>query len=140
MKSLSVTSSTRLITATSALTICSCALSESIFFMPPICVLVLLYQYTGRRCKMKTRFNSNQIKWNLVGIQLTEHKGFAYQLDLGNGLATEFFELSFIWTTKQDHAGPRFCFSIYHLFFLQIQIYDNRHWDFDTQSWEKTIG
>lgn len=77
------------------------------------------------------------ITWNFWNIQLTKHKSFEYQLDLGSKFSSsEFFELSFKWTTKQDHAGPSFTFSIYRVLFLTTLVYDNRHWNIDNDAWE----
>ena len=51
-------------------------------------------------------------------------------------LAFNPLEFSLNWSHKQDHAGIRFTFSIYKLFFIEIAIYDHRHWDYMTNDWE----
>jgi len=39
------------------------------------------------------------------------------------------------WTTKQSHCGPGFSIKIKYLFFLEVHIYDDRHWDHDNDKW-----
>lgn len=68
-------------------------------------------------------------------FQLTKHKFFEW--DLNRKFATQWFELSFIWTRKQDHPGFFFVFSIFKLFFLELCVYDHRHWNCMTQSYEE---
>lgn len=81
---------------------------------------------------MKRAFNIG-IAWGWV--QLTKHKFFEYQLSLGKKLATEPFLLRLHWTSKTDHAGIRFEFSVYKLFFYELSVYDHRHWDYDVEDW-----
>lgn len=38
--------------------------------------------------------------------------------------------------TGADHAGPSFSIEVFGLFF-SIGIYDSRHWDYETNDWEK---
>jgi len=45
------------------------------------------------------------------------------------------FSFSFLWSTKQDHSGLSFKFSIFNKEFF-IQIYDQRHWDLHNDTWK----
>lgn len=42
-------------------------------------------------------------------------------------------------TQKRDHAGFRFYVEIFRLNF-EVSIYDNRHWDYVNDCWEKQNG
>jgi hypothetical protein len=67
-----------------------------------------------------------RLSWFYGWIRLTKHKSFEYEW--GRKFSTTPFEFSMRLTTKGDHAGFRFAFSIYKLFFLFLGITDNRHW------------
>lgn len=43
------------------------------------------------------------------------------------------FQASF--NTKQDHAGFRIELTLFGLF-IEFQIYDHRHWDYEANDWE----
>lgn len=61
--------------------------------------------------------------------RLSTNKSFEIQLELwDNNFARDFFEFKLNWTRKCDHAGPEFTLSVLKLFWLNIKIYDNRHW------------
>jgi len=68
-------------------------------------------------------------------IQLTRHKFVEWNLDFGKLMAPYPFDIGLKWNTREDHAGIRFHFSIYHLFLYEIAIYDHRHWDYDNEDW-----
>jgi hypothetical protein len=71
-------------------------------------------------------------------FSLSKNKSLEIQLDLfDKDLSTSYFEFMLTWTRKCDHAGPSFLFSIFRTVFFNIQIYDNRHWDYDNNCWEK---
>lgn len=70
-------------------------------------------------------------------ILFSQNKSFEYQLEFGDKLAKDIFELSFDWTTKRDHAGIDFTFSIYKLFWLNLNIHDSRHWNYKENRWNK---
>lgn len=38
--------------------------------------------------------------------------------------------------TGEDHAGPEFNIEVFGYYF-GVKIYDRRHWDYETNSWEK---
>lgn len=46
-----------------------------------------------------------------------------------------YFDINLSWTTKTDHAGFRFHFEVFGLYF-GIDIYDSRHWDTEKKDWE----
>ena len=49
---------------------------------------------------------------------------------------TSYFEFHINWTRKMDHAGFRLRIELFRLY-LGIDIYDNRHWNDETDDWEK---
>jgi len=66
-------------------------------------------------------------------IQLTTHKFFEAQLDRFRDSGF-FFDFQCCWRTKCDHAGFEFTIEIAG-FYFGIKIYDNRHWNYDTNDW-----
>lgn len=72
-----------------------------------------------------------------IYFPLTKNKSFELQLEFFNNLShNTIIDLTFNWSINQDHAGPSFTFILYRIVFLCIQIYDNRHWDWENQKWE----
>jgi len=69
-------------------------------------------------------------------IQIAKNKSFEYQIEFDK-FHDQPFELSLSWTTKRDHAGIDFTFSIYKLFWLNLNIHDHRHWNHDEDRWEE---
>lgn len=69
-------------------------------------------------------------------IQVSKHKYFEYQFEF-NRFCNDPFELSLNWTSRRDHAGLNFIFSIYRLFWIAFSIYDHRHWDFKNECWKE---
>lgn len=72
-------------------------------------------------------------------FRISENKYFEYQLEGPNSELVppnDFFEFSVAWTRQRDHAGFDFTFSIYKLFWLNLNIYDCRHWDDETNAWK----
>jgi hypothetical protein len=48
----------------------------------------------------------------------------------------EGFDFSWRFNTRGDHAGLKFSFEMFGLLF-EFNIYDRRHWDWDTDTWRK---
>ena len=72
-----------------------------------------------------------------IYFPLTKNKSFELQLEFFSNLTHDnIIDLSFDWVIHQDHAGPSFKFVLYRAVFLCIQIYDNRHWDYEHHKWE----
>lgn len=69
-------------------------------------------------------------------FRITEHKYFEYQFETKR-FNDDPFELSVSCTTRRDHAGFEFVFSIYKLFWICFSILDNRHWDFENECWKE---
>jgi hypothetical protein len=68
---------------------------------------------------------------------ITKNKSFELQLNFFDSLFhNDVFELNINWTIQQDHAGPSFTFVLYRTIFFKIQIYDNRHWNYEKNTWE----
>lgn len=78
---------------------------------------------------------SNYFGWRFGDIIIAPHKSFEYQFEFGNGSNFDPFELSFKWTSKQDHAGLSFNFGIKNLFWIHIGTYDHRHWNYKQNRW-----
>lgn len=69
--------------------------------------------------------------------QLSKNKSIETQVSLfDSDMYSDIFELHIGWTIKHDHAGFRFIFSIYKFIFIQVMIYDHRHWDYHNNTWE----
>jgi hypothetical protein len=69
--------------------------------------------------------------------RLTKNKSFEIQIDLFDGnLADSWFEFNLKWTSKRDHAGPSFTLILLKLIYFDVRIYDNRHWNYETDDWE----
>ena len=64
--------------------------------------------------------------------QLSGHKFWEFEVyyySLSN------FELEYLFAwTKQDHGGISFSIGIFG-YTCRFQIYDHRHWDFETNNW-----
>lgn len=78
------------------------------------------------------KFGSISPRW--AWIQITKNKTFHYQLEFDK--FTDQSDLDFSWTTKHDHAGLTLTVSIYKLFWLELSLNDNRHWNYDESKWE----
>ena len=48
---------------------------------------------------------------------------------------SSYFDFIFRWTKNTHHAGIKFHFEIFSYFF-SIDIYDNRHWNYEEEKWE----
>ncbi len=46
-----------------------------------------------------------------------------------------YFDFNCKWTRKTHHAGLKFNIEILS-YFLAIEIYDNRHWNYEEEQWE----
>lgn len=68
-------------------------------------------------------------------IRITKNKSFEYQIEFKK-FNNQPIELSFTWTTKEDHAGASFIFSIYKLFWMELSLRDCRHWNYEESKWE----
>jgi len=79
------------------------------------------------------KFGDIHFKWGWLSI--TKNKTLEYQLEFDE-FCDQPLELSIKWTAKQDHAGIVFTFSIYRLFWYQLSLHDNRHWNIDDDRWE----
>lgn len=77
---------------------------------------------------------SNSLTYGTV--KLSNNKYFEYQFE-GSGFSKSWFELEAKWTRKSDHAGLWFSFSLFDLFWINFNISDNRHWDYENDCWKK---
>lgn len=59
---------------------------------------------------------------------LSKNKQFEVQIE-GRGFTSAWFEISVSWTDQCDHAGLDFILGC-KLFYLGIQLYDSRHWNY----------
>jgi hypothetical protein len=69
--------------------------------------------------------------WSKDGGRLFSHKYIEYELMKDNYLIK--FELDFSFQGK-DHAGLDFCLGLFGYVF-RVNIYDNRHWDYEKNEW-----
>lgn len=47
---------------------------------------------------------------------------------------SELFRIEFSWTVQEDHAGVGLELGLFGYQF-NMKFYDNRHWDYNTESW-----
>lgn len=66
-------------------------------------------------------------------IHLFKNKYLDFQLSVMEG-KTNIFNIHSRWNRMCDHAGIKLTLEIFKLF-LNVEIYDNRHWDDDKNSW-----
>lgn len=69
-----------------------------------------------------------------VSRKLSKNKVF--ELEMSTQWYVDYFNLSFQWTRRQDHAGPAFTFECLKFYFC-VKIYDIRHWDDKTNSYQE---
>jgi hypothetical protein len=72
-------------------------------------------------------------------IPFTKHKSFEFvaRIDSSDNFINLYFNIDMGWTKKSDHAGFNF-FILLHRFHLELNIYDNRHWNYETNAWMTT--
>ena len=71
-------------------------------------------------------------KWGW--IRIAKHKSFEYQIEFDKWHDKP-VQCSLTRRTECDHAGVEFIFSVYKLFWLMFSVYDNRHWDYDKNTY-----
>lgn len=64
---------------------------------------------------------------------LLKNKYFEFQLDKMREYS--YFDFHAKWTRNTHHAGPSIYLEIFGLF-LALDIYDNRHWNYEDGHWE----
>lgn len=74
--------------------------------------------------------------WRWGDIRISKWKSFEYQFEGRNCEWNKYFECKFKWTCKQDHAGIDFYFSLFKLFWMNLNIHDRRHWDYENNCWK----
>ena len=67
--------------------------------------------------------------------KLTKHKVWEFQAYRSNAI----LEAGLRTTIRTDHAGINLEFGLFSFRFV-AQIYDARHWNYDTQTWENYNG
>lgn len=73
-----------------------------------------------------------------VNFNLSPHKSLEIQLNLFDNLSQyTIFEFTLNWHIKCDHAGPRCQIILFRVLYFNIMIYDHRHWNYETNNWEK---
>ena len=71
-------------------------------------------------------------------FKLSKNKTLELQFGNWRKDSWSWFDFSIKLTRKQDHAGFRFYAEIIGLHFI-LEIYDNRHFDYENNCWEKYI-
>jgi hypothetical protein len=70
------------------------------------------------------------ILWN-ISRSVTKHKAWEF-----NGYRTgRLINVDFHWTLQGDHAGARLMLGVFG-YEVELQFYDTRHWNYDTNTWE----
>ena len=69
-------------------------------------------------------------------IPFTKNKYFELQTEYWKDDKSNIFDFVIRLNKRCDHAGFYFEISIWKLFFA-VTIYDNRHWSWDKNEWEK---
>jgi len=59
-----------------------------------------------------------------------------WELQISNEFEGPYFNFKISWTRKEDHAGFQILIEIFN-FMFDFNIYDSRHWDYDTNTYEK---
>ena len=83
------------------------------------------------------KIGNSYLSFNWGDILISPNKSFEYQFEFGKNSNFDLFELSLKWSTKQDHAGISFVFTIRKIIFMSLKIYDHRHWDRNNNCWIK---
>ncbi len=68
------------------------------------------------------------------GFKIAKNKAFEIQFGKWPWEDSGYFDFSFRWNKKCDHAGISLSFEIFGLH-LYFQLYDTRHWDDDKNKW-----
>lgn len=81
------------------------------------------------------------IKENFVNLfcrsgKITKNKAWEFEI---TKYTLTLFEVSLSLTTKQDHAGLQVSLGLFG-FTVQLRIYDGRHWNYETNTWEVYEG
>jgi len=66
-------------------------------------------------------------------FNLFSNKYFELQLDKMR--ESSYFDFHMKWTKNTHHAGPSIYLEAFGLF-LAVDIYDNRHWNYEEECWE----
>lgn len=74
-------------------------------------------------------------KWG--DIPICKYKSFEYQFEGSSFMNEDLFEFKVQWTRNCDHAGISFTFGIWKLFWMNLNIHDHRHWDYENNTWDK---
>ena len=70
------------------------------------------------------------ILWN-ISRSVIKHKAWEF-----NGYRTgRLINVDFHWTLQGDHAGVRLMLGVFG-YEVELQFYDTRHWNYDTNTWE----
>jgi hypothetical protein len=82
------------------------------------------------------KIGNHILTWTWGNIRLSKNKSFEYQFEGSSFADNDLFVCNLTWSIKSDHAGPSFTFSIYKLFWININIHDHRHWNYKNNDWE----
>ena len=70
-------------------------------------------------------------------VQISKHKSFEWQFEKASFLGDDPFEFKLSWHRNCDHAGISFTFGMRWLFWMNLNIHDRRHWDYENNCWKK---
>ena len=60
-----------------------------------------------------------------------------WELQITNAFEGPYFNFQCQWTKKTDHAGFQILIEIHKFMFDWKVWYDSRHWDYETNDWQK---
>ena len=71
-------------------------------------------------------------KWK----KLSKNKMLEIEANILKNKPESFFSFKTTWTIRGDHAGFKVNLEIFK-FYFNFEIYDQRHWDYETDTFEK---
>lgn len=84
------------------------------------------------------KFSKGVITPTWGDISLSKYKSFEYQFEFFNDFSNKKFgEFSIDCNLNSHHGGIDLTFSIYKLFWVNINLHDTRHWNYDEGRWEE---
>ena len=86
--------------------------------------------------KVKERGQRNFVEWDRT---LTKNKALEFQVSFWGSFRELFVVGVDTRWTGQDHAGIKIDMTVFGFGFV-LNLYDIRHWNYDTDSWEQYPG
>lgn len=68
-------------------------------------------------------------------VPIWKNKSFEWQFEKASFVGNAPLEIKLRRTRNRDHAGISFTFGHRYLFWMNLNIYDHRHWDHQNNTW-----